>query len=167
MTDASPPLVLSLPGLADELLAAAHEASSGRATRALPGTPKRDGGGATGPDDGAARDRARSAGRAAERAHRGVLTQVVLALTEGSRLSDHENPGEATLQVLHGSVRLSTAAAAQELNAGELFVIPQERHDLRALADAVVILTIARHAGGAERAERTDAAEHADGGEAA
>lgn len=133
---ASSPSALALPSLADELLEAAHAARSGRAVRALSGTPDRS--------------EEESAEHGAARAHRGVLTQIILALTEGSRLSDHENPGEATLQVLRGAVRLSTAQQAFDLREGELLAIPQQRHDLRALTDAVVILTIARHVDGPE-----------------
>jgi hypothetical protein len=49
------------------------------------------------------------AGRAAETVYGGhehVLRQTLIALTAGSALSEHENPGEATLQVLGGRVRL-------------------------------------------------------------
>ena len=44
-----------------------------------------------------------SAGRAAETVYGGhehVLRQTLIALTAGSTLSEHENPGEATVQVL-------------------------------------------------------------------
>jgi quercetin dioxygenase-like cupin family protein len=124
-----PPTVTSLPALADELLGLAREKSSGRAGRPFHGAPAPDGRGHA-PD--------------------GILTQIVLALTEGSSLSDHENPGEATLQVLRGRVRMNAASASFELSEGDHLVIPQERHDLVALQDAVIVLTIARHTQAAE-----------------
>ena len=65
------------------------------------------------------------------------------ALLEGSSLSDHESPGEATLQVLVGRVRLSWSDEAVDLGTGGFVVIPRERHGLLALTDAVVLLTTA------------------------
>ena len=48
-------------------------------------------------------------GRAADTVvggHERVLRQTVIALTQGSELGNHENPGEATVYVLRGRVRL-------------------------------------------------------------
>jgi quercetin dioxygenase-like cupin family protein len=73
-----------------------------------------------------------------------VLRQTAIALLADSTLSDHENPGEATLQVLVGRVRVTWAADSVELDAGGHLVIPQERHGLVALTDAVVLLTAAK-----------------------
>ena len=38
--------------------------------------------------------------------HERVLRQTLIALTANSSMSEHENPGEATLQVITGRVRL-------------------------------------------------------------
>ena len=73
-----------------------------------------------------------------------VLRQTVIALLAGSALSDHENPGEATLQVLLGRARLSWPGGSVDLEPGGHVVIPQERHGLLALTDAVVLLTAAK-----------------------
>ena len=73
-----------------------------------------------------------------------ALRQTAIALLSGSSLSDHENPGEATLQVLVGRVRLSWAGDAVDLDAGGHVVVPQERHGLLALTDTVVLLTAAK-----------------------
>ena len=40
--------------------------------------------------------------------HEHVFRQTLIALTAGSVLDEHENPGEATLHVLHGRIRLTT-----------------------------------------------------------
>jgi quercetin dioxygenase-like cupin family protein len=91
--------------------------------------------------------RAHSAHRAARTLCGGtghVLRQTAIALLAGSTLSDHENPGEATLQVLDGRVRLSWSDGAVDLRTGGHVVIPQERHGLLALTDAVVLLTAAK-----------------------
>ena len=91
--------------------------------------------------------RGHSARRAARTLYGGTghaLRQTAIALLAGSTLSDHENPGEATLQVLVGQVRLSWSDGAVDLDAGGHVVIPQERHGLLALTDAVVLLTAAK-----------------------
>ena len=39
--------------------------------------------------------------------HEHTLRQTVIAIKAGHKLSDHANPGEATVQVLRGRVRLT------------------------------------------------------------
>jgi quercetin dioxygenase-like cupin family protein len=85
-------------------------------------------------------------GRSAHTVHGGrgaVLRQTLLAIAAGNRLDDHDSPGEATLQVLHGRVRLGTATGSQEATAGDLLVVPPERHNLLATVDCAVLLTVA------------------------
>ncbi|WP_097983648.1 cupin [Streptomyces sp. f150] len=69
------------------------------------------------------------------------LRQTVIALTEGTALDEHNAPPAASLLVLRGGVRLTAASGDAELPAGTLHPIPQERHGLLALSDAVVLLT--------------------------
>jgi quercetin dioxygenase-like cupin family protein len=95
-------------------------------------------------------DRARSAsaGRSAETVfggHEHTLRQTLVALTAETTLAEHESPGEATLQVLSGRVRLSAGELAWDGRTGDFIVIPPTRHDLRALEDAVVLLTVGQH----------------------
>lgn len=73
--------------------------------------------------------------------HDGVLRQSVIALLAGASLDEHTAPPAASLQVLRGRVRLTAAEWSEELAAGELKIIPKERHGLTALEDAVVLLT--------------------------
>lgn len=90
-----------------------------------------------------------NAGRSAVTVHGGRdhhLRQTLIALTAGTRLGEHESPGEATLQVLDGQVTLHAGSAAYDMHRGELGVIPPERHDLEAITDAVVLLTVATRA---------------------
>ena len=92
--------------------------------------------------------RAHSAGRSAHTVYGEQgrsLRQTLIALVAGRRLGEHESPGEATLQVLRGSVRLHAGGDAWNGSAGDHVVIPPVRHDLEALEDAVVLLTVALH----------------------
>jgi len=103
---------LSLKTLSDEQLGAARGAHSGRAAHTVYG------------------------------GHEHKLRQTVIALAEGHRLDDHESPGEATLLVLRGRVRLGTATEAVECAEGDYLLLPLERHDLAALEDSVILLTV-------------------------
>jgi len=94
-----------------------------------------------------ARARQASAGRSAETVfggHEHTLRQTLVALTAGSALAEHENPGEATAHVLSGRVRLGARDDSWEGRAGDLIAVPPERHSLLAVEDAVVLLTVAK-----------------------
>ncbi|MCT4351925.1 cupin [Streptomyces sp. Je 1-79] len=73
--------------------------------------------------------------------HDGVLRQSVIALLAETSLDEHNAPPAASLHVLRGRVRLTAAGWSEELTAGELKMIPKERHGLVAVEDAVVLLT--------------------------
>ena len=93
--------------------------------------------------------RAASSGRAAVTVHGGHehdLRQTLIALADGRSLGEHEAPGEATLQVMVGRVRLTAGDETWEGSAGDHVVIPSHRHDLAALTDAEVLLTVATRA---------------------
>ncbi len=76
--------------------------------------------------------------------HEHALRQTVVALTAGTTLGEHENPGEATVHVLSGRVRLGAGDDSWDGRSGDLIVIPPARHDLHAVEDAVVLLTVAK-----------------------
>ena len=85
-----------------------------------------------------------SSGRAARTVYGGEetrLRQTVIALAAGQELAEHDNPGEATVHVLSGRVRLDGATASWEGRTGDLIVVPQEKHRLAALEDSAVLLT--------------------------
>ncbi|MFF5188445.1 cupin domain-containing protein [Streptomyces sp. NPDC000345] len=89
---------------------------------------------------------AASSGRSAATVHGGhghALRQTVLALTAGTSLAEHESPGDATLLVLRGHVRLTSGDASWEGRTGDLITIPEARHGLHAIEDAAVLLTVA------------------------
>ena len=105
---------ISLTALAQEHLALARTASSGRSAHTVFG------------------------------GHDNTLRQTLIALAAGQELAEHESPGEATIHVLVGVVRLTTTTDAGQLAAGDIAVIPDERHGLHALEDCAVLLTVAQ-----------------------
>jgi quercetin dioxygenase-like cupin family protein len=90
----------------------------------------------------------RAAGSPARRAAESLhpfgagLRQTVLALLAGAELAEHEAPGAASLQVLRGRARLIAGDDGTDLGRHQLAPIPPRRHSLRALEDAVVLLTV-------------------------
>ena len=104
----------SLTALARELLATAKGGTNGRSARTVYG------------------------------GHERVLRQTVVALAAGSMLDDHDNPGEATIQVLSGRVLLATGEVSWEGSAGDHLVVPNTRHSVKALEDSTFLLTVAK-----------------------
>lgn len=88
-----------------------------------------------------------SSGRSATTVHGGhehVLRQTLVAMRAGTTMAEHENPGEGTLIVLRGRVRLDTAGTSWEGRSGDLLVLPNARHGLEALEDSALVLTVAK-----------------------
>jgi quercetin dioxygenase-like cupin family protein len=65
----------------------------------------------------------------------------------GSTMDDHESPGEATLQVLHGRVRVTNSSAGWDGAPGDYIILPRERHGLQAIEDSVLLLTVVKALG--------------------
>jgi quercetin dioxygenase-like cupin family protein len=76
--------------------------------------------------------------------HERVLRQTVIAMVQGAALAEHVSPGEASVYVLTGRVRLAAGGESWDGRRGDLLVIPDARHSLEALEESVVLLTVAK-----------------------
>ena len=88
-----------------------------------------------------------SSGRSAKTVHGGhdkVLRQTVMALCAGRSTDDHENPGEATVQVLGGRIRVVGEGTSWDGTPGDLIVVPRGRSSIRAIEDSTLLLTVAK-----------------------
>jgi quercetin dioxygenase-like cupin family protein len=106
--------VNDLHALSDELLETARTASSGQAARTVFGE-----------------------------AHQ-TLHQTLIALLAGQGLAEHGNPGQATVQVLRGSLTLDYGSEVMNGSLGALLAVPQHDHSVTALQDTVLLLTVAK-----------------------
>ncbi len=62
-------------------------------------------------------------------------------------LADHESPREATLQVITGHVHLSAGDEVTDLNTGRWTRIPPLRHGVKAITEAVLLISVAPRQG--------------------
>ncbi len=94
-----------------------------------------------------ARAREAGAGRSSETVYGGhehSLRQTVITLLAGQHLTEHENPGEATVHVLNGRLELRSGDTIWEGRSGDLLIVPQARHAVTALEDVAFLLTVAK-----------------------
>lgn len=76
--------------------------------------------------------------------HEHVLHQTLIALAAGHGLDEHDSPGDATVHVLHGRVRLRAGDDGWDGSPGDLLIVPATRHRLDALEDSAVLLTVGK-----------------------
>lgn len=89
-----------------------------------------------------------SSGRSAETVfggHEHKLRQTLIALRAGENLSEHQNPGEATLQVLTGRILLRSGDTTWNGSVGDLLTIPDGLHSVDVIEDSVILLTVDKH----------------------
>jgi quercetin dioxygenase-like cupin family protein len=105
---------LSLDALARELLGRAAGAAGGRAAQTVIG------------------------------GHEKMLRQTLIAMVKDAALTEHANPGEASVHVLRGRVLLAAGGQSWEGRDGDLLIVPDSPHSVQALQDCVVLLTVAK-----------------------
>ena len=91
-----------------------------------------------------------TSGRSARTLHGGkdnALRQTVVVMLAGHRMDEHVSPGEATMLLLAGSVRIHTADRQIDVGEGEFVVIPRDRHSVDALEDTAFLLTVIKPLG--------------------
>lgn len=76
--------------------------------------------------------------------HERVLRQTVIGMITVAELAEYENPGEATIHVLRGRVRLTCGELSWESRPGDLLKVPNARHSLLALEPSAILLTVAK-----------------------
>ena len=103
--------VVSLTATADEQLASARESNSGRAAHTVYG------------------------------GHEHFLRQTVIALVGGRETSVHRSPGEATLLVLRGALKVTAGDDSWQGAVGDFLIIPAGTHSVLALEDSVMLLS--------------------------
>jgi quercetin dioxygenase-like cupin family protein len=95
------------------------------------------------------RARGASSGRSASTVfggHEHQLRQTLIAMKAGESMGEHDNPGEATLQVLVGRVLLRVGEVTWNGSPGDLMIIPGERHTVDAIEDSAILLTVLKKA---------------------
>jgi len=88
-----------------------------------------------------------SSGRSAKTVfggHEHLLRQTLIALRAGQSLSEHDNPGEATLYVVRGRVLLRSGDASWNGSPADLMIIPDGPHAVDAVEDSVILLTVVK-----------------------
>lgn len=76
--------------------------------------------------------------------HERVLRQTVITLIAGRSLAEHLSPGEATLLVLSGRVRMISGSKEWVARIGDLLVVPEESSEVYAIEDSAMLLTVAK-----------------------
>jgi quercetin dioxygenase-like cupin family protein len=85
-------------------------------------------------------------GRAADTVfggHEKRMRQTVVSLRAGAKLAEHHSPGEATLLVINGHVRLVAGEASWHGREWDYLVIPDAAHSVEAETDTTFLLTVA------------------------
>ena len=80
-------------------------------------------------------------------AKQGRFRQTLTVLASGAEAETHHSDSPMSLHVLEGSLRVRLSEGERELNAGEMiFTGPGDAHDIRATADATVLITVSAQA---------------------
>jgi quercetin dioxygenase-like cupin family protein len=73
-----------------------------------------------------------------------TLRVILVALHAGARMKEHQVPGRLSIQTIAGRARLHLAGRVVDLGCGHLVALEAGlRHDLEALEESAILLTIA------------------------
>lgn len=74
---------------------------------------------------------------------RDELTIILFDFDAGGYLLEHSADGQVMIQVLHGELQVTTTDEDRRMPAGSLLVLaPGVRHDVHAIADSRMLLTV-------------------------
>ncbi len=80
--------------------------------------------------------------------HRGSARLILFVFDAGGHMARHSAPGQVTIQVLRGLVRVTTPSLTYDLEAQHLLTLdPGVVHDVIALAESEMLLGIALETG--------------------
>jgi quercetin dioxygenase-like cupin family protein len=72
------------------------------------------------------------------------LRILLICLESGARLEEHHNDGRISIHVLEGAVKIRVQEHAQQFSAGQILALDRSiPHDVEAIEDSVVLVTIA------------------------
>ncbi|CAN5642572.1 hypothetical protein BH23GEM8_BH23GEM8_16540 [soil metagenome] len=95
------------------------------------------------------------AGRTLAKAGRFRLTLV--AMSDGNQIGTHQADSPMTLHVLEGGIRFRTGKEEHELHSGQLlFFGPGDAHDIRAVGETALLITISAIGDDFDQAEQAD-----------
>jgi quercetin dioxygenase-like cupin family protein len=73
--------------------------------------------------------------------HDAAMRQTLIALAGGAEMSEHVNPGQASIVVLEGEIEVHAGTERTQVGRGEFVELPPEPHSVRALSDSAFLLT--------------------------
>lgn len=76
--------------------------------------------------------------------HEHTLRQTVMGLAAGTELKEHVNPGEATVLVLSGRIRLTSGSHQWEGRTGDMLVMPTGTSQITAIEESALLLNVAK-----------------------
>jgi quercetin dioxygenase-like cupin family protein len=84
------------------------------------------------------------------------LRVVLMALQANARLAEHQTVGRVSIQVISGHVHIKASGRTFNLTTGSLLALdPMIRHDVTAIEESAILLTVAWTGRQPERASRS------------
>jgi quercetin dioxygenase-like cupin family protein len=74
--------------------------------------------------------------------HEKHMRQTVIALRAGAEMAEHQNPGEATVLVISGRLRLVAGDTSWQGREWDYLIVPNTSHSVEAETDTTFLLTV-------------------------